>query len=79
MVDDFGAENPPGPILSVAAAKKRFFFYLILKLSGLAAMFGGVFLSRDGVSAISIVLLVAGAVTLFLRPRHLGLTTRAER
>ena len=78
MADPSGPETP-GPILSVAEAKKRFFVYLVLKLSGLGAMFGGVFLSRGGVSAISVILLVVGAVTLFLRPRHLGLTTRAER
>lgn len=67
------------PVLSVAEAKKRYFLYLALKLAGLAALFGGVFLARGGVTPVSVVLLLAGAVSLFVRPRMLGLTTRPER
>jgi hypothetical protein len=75
-----GDDKTPGPILSPAAAKQRFFLYLGIKLLGLLAFFGGVFLSRDGapVALVAIALLV-GAVSLFVRPRHLGLTTRPER
>jgi hypothetical protein len=73
-------EPPPEPdgkpILSHAEAKKRFLIYSVVKLSGLAALFGGVFLGRGGLSAVSVVLLVAGAVSLFIRPKMLGLTTR---
>ena len=66
------------PVLSVAAAKKRFFIYLVLKLGALAAMFGGVFLSRGGITWVGGGLLVLGTIGLFLRPRMLGLTTRPE-
>ena len=68
-----------GPILSAGEAKKRLALYFALKLAGLAALFGGIFLSRGGVAAASIVLLIAGAATLFVRPKLLGLTTRPEK
>ncbi len=70
--------DAPGPILSAKEAKKRFFIYLVLKLGGLGAMFGGVFLSQGGVSVLSVVMLLAGVASLFVRPRMLGLTTRPE-
>lgn len=68
------------PILSAATARKRFILYFALKLTGLGAMFGGVLLSRGGgLSAASVILLLVGAASLFVRPRMLGLTTRPER
>lgn len=67
------------PLLSATEARKRYLVYLAVKLAGLSALFGGVLLARDGVTAISVVLLVAGAGSLFVRPWMLGLTTRAER
>lgn len=72
-------ETPAGPLLSAAEARKRFLLYVLLKMAGLAALFGGVFLARAGLSALSVVLLVAGAASLFVRPKLLGLTTRPER
>ncbi len=65
-----------GPILSAAEARKRFLLYLALKLLGLVALFSGVLLSRGGSPTIGVVLLLAGAACLFVRPKHLGLTTR---
>lgn len=67
------------PILTAAEAKKRFFSYFALKLAGLAALIGGVLLSRGGVTAVSVVLLLIGAASLFVRPRLLGLTTKPDR
>ncbi len=67
------------PILTAAEAKKRFFGYFALKLAGLAALIGGVLLSRGGVTAVSVVLLLIGAASLFVRPRLLGLTTKPDR
>ena len=72
-------ETPQGPVLSPAEAKKRFFLYLVLKLGGLGALFGGVLMARGGISILSGVLFVAGAASLFVRPKTLGLTTRPER
>ena len=64
------------PIMTEADAKKRFLIYLVIKLSGLAALFGGIFLARQAISPPAIALLIAGAIALFLRPKHLGLTGR---
>lgn len=72
-------EPPVGPILSAGEAKKRLGIYMLVKFIGLAAMFGGVFLARGGITIVSILLLLVGAVALFIRPRMLGLTTRPER
>lgn len=67
--------EPDRPIMNVATAKKRFAVYLGIKLLGLAALFGGVFLGRDGLSLPAGTLLVLGTVSLFIRPKMLGLTT----
>jgi hypothetical protein len=72
------SEKPAGPILSAAEAKKRLAMYMLVKFVGLAAMFGGVFLAKDGINAGAVVLLIIGAAALFVRPRMLGLTTRPE-
>ena len=72
--------TPPdvGPILSAGEAKKRLAIYMAVKFAGLATLFGGVFLARGGINAGAILLLLVGAVALFVRPRMLGLTTRPE-
>jgi hypothetical protein len=72
-------ETPASPVLSSGEAKKRFFFYLVLKLGGLGALFAGVLMARGGITILSGILFVAGAASLFIRPRTLGLTTRPER
>ncbi|WP_426165488.1 hypothetical protein [Sandarakinorhabdus sp. DWP1-3-1] len=69
----------PAPVLSAAEAKKRFILYFLLKLVGLAILVGGVVLLRGGTTAAGAILLAIGAGALFVRPRHLGLTTRPER
>ena len=69
---------PTGPILSATEARKRLGLYMAVKFIGLAALFGGVFLARGGINAAAILLLLAGAGALFVRPRMLGLTTRPE-
>ena len=72
-------DAPTGPILSAAEARKRFFFYLLLKLAGLGALFGGVLLARGGVNVGNALLLAFGCASLFVRPHMLGLTTRPEK
>jgi hypothetical protein len=72
--DNASSETPL--ILSPEEAKKRFLLYSLLKLGGLAALFGGVFLGQSGVTPVSVVLLLAGAGSLFIRPKMLGLTTK---
>ncbi|MFZ4689138.1 MAG: hypothetical protein ACOYLS_07860 [Polymorphobacter sp.] len=74
------AEPDTAPlILSPAEAKKRFAAYLLLKLTGLAALFAGVYLSRTGINAPGVILLLLGAGSMFVRPRMIGLTTRPEK
>ncbi|WP_416908268.1 MAG: hypothetical protein ACMVO5_01185 [Polymorphobacter sp.] len=69
-------EEPDGrPILNEAEAKKRFLIYFAVKMAGLAALFGGVFLGQSGINLPSGLLLLAGVVSLFVRPKMLGLTT----
>lgn len=62
------------PIMDVATAKRRFALYFGLKLLGLAALFGGVFLGREGLNVPAVALLLVGAASLFVRPKLLGLT-----
>ena len=69
----------PGPILSPAEAKKRFLLYVLLKFFGLGALFAGALLARGGPTPLAIIVLLAGALSLFVRPKHIGLTTRPER
>lgn len=64
------------PILSAGEAKKRFLIYFAVKMTGLAALFAGVFLGQNGLNLPSGLLLMAGVVSLFIRPRMLGLTGR---
>ncbi len=64
------------PILTRAEAQKRFFLYFAVKLVGLIALFAAVFVSRNGLTLLGGVLLAIGGAGLFVRPRHLGLTTR---
>ncbi|MEY2884991.1 MAG: hypothetical protein RL490_2715 [Pseudomonadota bacterium] len=69
------------PILTPRTARNRFLGYFGLKLGGLAALFGGVFLAKEagGATVVAVLLLIVGAASLFVRPKHLGLTTRPER
>lgn len=69
----------PGPILSRQEARRRFLLYFGLKLAGLGALAAGLFLSRGGLSAAGVVLVVLGAASIAVRPRHLGLTTKPEK
>ena len=71
--------DAPGPILSPAEAKKRFLLYVLLKFFGLGALFAGALLGRDGPMPLAIIVMLAGASSLLLRPKHIGLTTRPER
>jgi len=69
--------EPDGkPILSEAEAKKRFLLYFAVKMTGLAALFGGVFLGQNGLTVPSGLLMLAGVVSLFIRPKMLGLSGR---
>ncbi len=63
----------PAP-LDEATAKRRFLLFVLFKFGGLGALVAGVLLARGGSKFAGIALLVIGAASLFVRPRHLGLT-----
>jgi hypothetical protein len=65
-------------ILSAAEAKKRFAIYLAVKLGGIALLVAGLFWARSGINIGNGLLLLIGIVSLFFRPKWLGLTTRPE-
>lgn len=71
------AEEPP-VILPPAEAKRRFRLYLTVKLLGFAALLLGVFLLSRGVTPIAVIIQLAGAASLFIRPKTLGLATRRD-
>ncbi len=72
-----GAPEPPDrPILPLRDARRRYLLYVAVKLLGLAALFGGVFLGKDGLNWPAGLLLVAGAISLFIRPAALGLASK---
>lgn len=64
------------PPLSKAEAKKRYLVFLVVRLFGLAIMALGAWLGRDHGQAIGMGVILLGGLTLFIRPRHLGLTRR---
>ena len=64
----------PGPILPAKAARQRFFLFFGLKLAGLAALAAGLFLAKDGITVPAALLVLVGAASIVVRPRHLGLT-----
>jgi len=70
--------EPQEPILSAAEAKRRFAIYLAVKLGGLGVLAGGLFLARSGLNIANGAMLLIGVVSLFFRPKWLGLTTRPE-
>ena len=65
-------ETPP-VILPHAEARRRFLLYVAVKLLGFAALLGGVFLLSRGVTPLAVIIQLAGAASLFIRPKTLGL------
>lgn len=55
-------------------ARKRFLIFVAVRFAGLGCLFAGIWLGRDGPSVAAFAVMAPGLVSLFLRPRHLGLT-----
>ena len=70
--------KPPQPFkpLPAAEAKKRYFVYLAVRLTGLAVMAAGVWMVREVGQAPGLAVVLLGGCSLFVRPRHLGLTRK---
>jgi hypothetical protein len=64
-------EAPP-VIVPEATAKRRLAIYTGIRLAGLAALFGAVVLAQRGIGVVSVVLLMLGAGSLFVRPKLLA-------
>lgn len=62
--------------LPAAEAKKRYLVYLAVRLTGLAVMAAGVWLVRTAGEAPGLAVVLLGGCSLFIRPRHLGLTRK---
>ncbi len=75
MSDARQPDPPPAP-LPPEVARRLYLRFLAVRLAGFAVMVGGVWLGRshDQVAGLAVVLL--GAATLLLRPKHLGITRR---
>lgn len=64
------------PPLSPAEAKKRYIVYLAVQITGLAVMAAGVWLIREAGQVPGLIVVLLGGCSLFVRPRHLGLTRK---
>ena len=62
--------------LPAAEAKKRYLIYLAVRLAGLAVMATGVWLVREVGQAPGLAVVLLGGCSLFVRPKHLGLTRK---
>lgn len=57
-------------------ARRLYFRFLAVRLAGLAVMILGAWLGRSQGQAIGLALILLGGASLFVRPRHLGLTRK---
>lgn len=62
--------------LPAAEAKKRYLVYLAVRLTGLAVMAAGVWLVREVGQPPGLAVVLLGGCSLFVRPKHLGLTRK---
>ena len=62
--------------LPAAEAKKRYLVYVAVRLTGLAVMAAGVWLVREVGQAPGLAVVLLGGCSLFVRPKHLGLTRK---
>ena len=62
----------PAEILPEAVAKRRLLIYTLIRLTGIAFVFGGLILARGGIGIVSVLLMLVGAASLFIRPKILG-------
>jgi hypothetical protein len=62
--------------LSKDEARRRYLRFLAVRLAGLAVMALGVWLGRSQGQVVGLAVILLGGCSLFIRPRHLGLTRR---
>jgi|GEM_PF-5825786 hypothetical protein len=59
-------------IVPEQVAKRRLAIYTLIRLAGIGMLFGGLLLGQGGIGIASVLLLLVGAASLFIRPRMLG-------
>lgn len=64
------------PPLSREDARKRYLIYVGVRFAGLAVMATGLWVSQTVGQAPGLVVVLIGGLSLFVRPKHLGLTRR---
>ncbi|WP_439546376.1 hypothetical protein [Sandarakinorhabdus sp.] len=64
------------PRLTVAEARKRYLIYVGVRFAGLAVMATGLWLSQTMGQVPGLIVVLIGGLSLFVRPRHLGLTRK---
>jgi len=64
--------------MTPAEARRRFAMYFGIRLMGLVLLLMGVFMLTREVKAMGIVCVAAGALSLLIRPKNLGLTRPTE-
>jgi hypothetical protein len=62
--------------LPAAEARKRYFIFLAVRVTGLAVMAAGVWMVRNIGEAPGLAVVLVGGSSLFVRPKHLGLTRK---
>lgn len=66
----------PLPLMPRAEARKRYLIYVGVRFAGLAVMATGLWLSQTVGQAPGLAVVLIGGLSLFVRPKHLGLTRR---
>ena len=68
-------QDPPAAApLPLAEARKRYLIYVGVRFAGLAVMVTGLWLSQTVGQVPGLVVVLIGGLSLFVRPKHLGLT-----
>jgi hypothetical protein len=62
----------PPEIIPEAIARRRLAIYTLLRLAGLFALFGGVWLAQRGIGVLPVLLVLLGGASLFVRPKLLA-------
>jgi hypothetical protein len=64
----------PEPILPPEEARRNFLVFTLIRLVGVGVLIGGLFIAREGLGIGSGAMILVGVVSLFLKPKWLGLT-----
>jgi uncharacterized Zn-binding protein involved in type VI secretion len=64
----------PEPVLPPEEARRNFLVFTLIRLVGVGVLIGGLFIAREGLGIGSGAMILVGVVSLFLKPKWLGLT-----